>query len=117
KLISNVEAKSNTTIQKDIDVILAWLESCLRRQNSRDFKPKDDEIDLAGLETKPCIDCCTFLKSMYKDTVVKCFDGKNIEMFCLELGTSFHTYVYIMCILLLFWFIFYLICISIYMSL
>ncbi|CAO3565912.1 unnamed protein product [Mortierella alpina] len=89
KLMANVEAKANATIQKEIDVILAWLETCLARQRRTDFKPKDDEIDLTGLATKPCIDCCEFLRRMH-DTIKKCFDGKNIEMFCTEVGITFH---------------------------
>lgn len=89
KLMANVEAKANATIQKEIDVILAWLETCLGRQRKSDFKPKDDEIDLTGLATKPCIDCCEFLRRMY-ETTKKCFDGKNIEMFCTEVGVTFH---------------------------
>ncbi|KAG0312305.1 Exocyst complex component 5 [Linnemannia gamsii] len=89
KLMANVEAKANSTIQKEIDVILAWLETCLGRQRKSDFKPKDDEIDLTGLATKPCIDCCEFLRRMY-ETTKKCFDGKNIEMFCSEVGVTFH---------------------------
>ncbi|KAF9188821.1 Exocyst complex component 5 [Haplosporangium sp. Z 767] len=89
KLMASVEAKANATIQKEIDVILAWLETCLSRQRRSDFKPKDDEIDLTGLATKPCIDCCEFLRRMY-ETIRKCFDGKNIEMFCMEVGLSFH---------------------------
>ncbi|KAG9066673.1 Exocyst complex component 5 [Linnemannia hyalina] len=89
KLMANVEAKANATIQKEIDVILAWLETCLGRQRKSDFKPKDDEIDLTGLATKPCIDCCEFLRRMY-ETTKKCFDGKNIEMFCNEVGVTFH---------------------------
>ncbi|KAF9132469.1 Exocyst complex component 5 [Mortierella sp. 14UC] len=89
KLMANVEAKANATIQKEIDVILAWLETCLGRQRKSDFKPKDDEIDLTGLATKPCIDCCEFLRRMY-ETTKKCFDGRNIEMFCSEVGVTFH---------------------------
>ncbi|GJJ74784.1 exocyst complex component 5 [Entomortierella parvispora] len=89
KLMASVEAKANATIQKEIDVILAWLDTCLSRQRRTDFKPKDDEIDLTGLATKPCIDCCEFLRRMY-DTTRKCFDGKNIEMFCSEVGITFH---------------------------
>ncbi|KAF8939975.1 exocyst complex component Sec10-like protein [Dissophora ornata] len=89
KLMASVEDKANATIQKEIDVILAWLENCLSRQRRVDFKPKDDEIDLTGLATKPCMDCCEFLRRMY-DMIRKYFDGKNIEMFCTEIGIGFH---------------------------
>ncbi|KAF9958913.1 Exocyst complex component 5 [Modicella reniformis] len=89
KLMASVEAKANATIQKEIDVILAWLETCLSRQRRTDFKPKDDELDLTGLATKPCMDCCEFLRRMY-DQIRKYFDGKNIEMFCTEIGVAFH---------------------------
>ncbi|KAG0246781.1 Exocyst complex component 5 [Mortierella sp. GBA43] len=89
KLMASVESKANATIQKEIDVILAWLENCLSRQRRTDFKPKDDELDLTVLATKPCMDCCEFLRRMY-EVIRKYFDGKNIEMFCMEIGTSFH---------------------------
>ncbi|KAG0356738.1 Exocyst complex component 5 [Podila minutissima] len=89
KLMASVESKANATIQKEIDCILAWLETCLGRQRRSDFKPKDDEVDLTGLATKPCIDCCEFLRRMY-NTIRECFDGKNIEMFCTEVGITFH---------------------------
>ncbi|KAF9348696.1 Exocyst complex component 5 [Mortierella sp. AD094] len=89
KLMANIEAKANATIQKEIDVILAWLETCLSRQRRSDFKPKDDEIDLTGLATKPCMDCCEFLRRMY-ESIKKDIDGKNIEMFCTEIGVGFH---------------------------
>ncbi|KAG0027235.1 Exocyst complex component 5 [Podila clonocystis] len=89
KLMASVESKANATIQKEIDCILAWLETCLGRQRRSDFKPKDDEVDLTGLATKPCIDCCEFLRRMY-NTIRECFDGKNIEMFCTEVGVTFH---------------------------
>ncbi|KAG0344603.1 Exocyst complex component 5 [Podila humilis] len=89
KLMASVESKANATIQKEIDVILVWLETCLGRQRRTDFKPKDDEVDLTGLATKPCIDCCEFLRRMY-ETIRKCFDGKNIEMFCTEVGVTFY---------------------------
>lgn len=87
--MASVESKANATIQKEIDCILAWLETCLGRQRRSDFKPKDDEVDLTGLATKPCIDCCEFLRRMY-NTIRECFDGKNIEMFCTEVGITFH---------------------------
>ncbi|KAF9357950.1 Exocyst complex component 5 [Mortierella sp. NVP85] len=89
KLMASVEGKANATIQKEIDVILAWLETCLSRQRRTDFKPKDDELDITGLATKPCMDCCEFLRRMH-DMIRKYFDGKNIEMFCTEIGVAFH---------------------------
>ena len=92
KLMASVEGKANATIQKEIDVILAWLEMCLSRQRRTDFKPKDDELDITGLATKPCMDCCEFLRRMH-DMIRKYFDGKNIEMFCTEIGVAFHGYV------------------------
>ncbi|KAF9896345.1 Exocyst complex component 5 [Lobosporangium transversale] len=87
--MGNVEAKANATLQKEIDVILVWLETCLSRQRRVDFKPKDDEIDLTGLATKPCMDCCEFLRRMY-EAIRKNIDGKNIEMFLMEVGIAFH---------------------------
>ncbi|KAG0270149.1 Exocyst complex component 5 [Actinomortierella ambigua] len=89
KLMQSVESKANSTIQKIIDVVLGWLETCLSRQRRTDFRPKDEEVDLTALATRPCIDCCEFLRRMY-ETVKKCLDGKNIEMFCTEVGVAFH---------------------------
>ncbi|KAF9430816.1 Exocyst complex component 5 [Podila epigama] len=90
KLMASVESKANATIQKEIDVILTWLETCLSRQRRSDFKPKDDEVDLTGLATRPCLDCCEFLGKM-TEFIRKCFDGKNIEMIFTEVGVTFHS--------------------------
>ncbi|KAJ3152868.1 Exocyst complex component 5 [Geranomyces variabilis] len=87
--MSTVEHRLNVLVQKQIDAIVRWLETCLNGQKKTDFRPKD-EISSNGLTvTLPCAQCTAFLKDAYEQAT-QCLAGHNLESFLREIGTSFH---------------------------
>lgn len=91
--IRRMEDKSNSVIQRTIDVILNWITKILAGQKKADFRPKDNELDggrtgsgyLESLATATCSAVCTFLaRALVLST--QALDGQNLEVFSSELA-------------------------------
>jgi exocyst complex component 5 len=73
-------------------VVMAWLSQQLAKQKRNDFKPRDEDISFARVNTDPCTACCDMLDKV-REAVKPNLSGKNQEIFFTEIGIAFHTYV------------------------
>jgi hypothetical protein len=72
--------------------IINWLSSQLSKQKRNDFKPRNDDLSFARVNTEPCIASCDFLEKV-RDTATQNLSGKNLEAFLTEIGVAFHRYL------------------------
>lgn len=70
--------------------IINWLSSQLTKQKKNDFKPKDDDLSFARVNTEPCEACCDLLEKV-RDVAKETLSGKNLEVFLTTIGVAFHT--------------------------
>jgi hypothetical protein len=108
--VSRIEGATNNLLQKTIDserlsslaftdcgiltmptVIIAWLAAQLAKQKRNDFKPKDDDLSFARVNTEPCVACCEMLEKV-RDAAKENLSGKNLDVFLTEIGITFHRY-------------------------
>ena len=71
--------------------IISWLSLQLTKQKKNDFKPRNDDISFARVNTEPCEACCETLERV-RDAAKTNISGKNLEVFLTEIGVSFHRY-------------------------
>lgn len=71
---------------------MAWLQMQLAKQKKNDFKPRNDDLSFARVNTEPCEACCDMLEKV-RDAAKKNLSGKNLETFLTEIGVSFHRYL------------------------
>ncbi|GAB1523618.1 Exocyst complex component 5 [Rhizoctonia solani] len=88
--ISRIEGATNTLMQKIIDAVLVYLASQLSKQKKNDFKPRNDDLSFARVNTDPCTACCEMLDK-FRDVAKENTSGKNLEYLLTEVGTSFHS--------------------------
>ncbi|KDQ08839.1 hypothetical protein BOTBODRAFT_37533 [Botryobasidium botryosum FD-172 SS1] len=88
--ISRIEGSTNQLLQKITDGIVAWLSLQLAKQKRNDFKPKNDDLSFARVNTEPCETCCDLLEKI-RDVARENLSGKNLEVFLTEIGVTFHT--------------------------
>ncbi|KAF9509870.1 hypothetical protein BS47DRAFT_1396495 [Hydnum rufescens UP504] len=88
--ISRIEGASNGMLQRVADSIISWLSAQLAKQKKNDFKPRNDDISFARVNTEPCEACCDCLEKV-RDAAKECISGKNLEAFLMDIGVSFHT--------------------------
>ena len=69
--------------------IISWLSSHLAKQKKNDFKPRNDDLSFARVNTEPCVACCETLERV-RDAAKLSLSGKNLEVFLTEVGVSFH---------------------------
>jgi hypothetical protein len=110
-VVVRIERKVNEIVQKATDgtfqspkqlvalaytgaclVIISWLSSILAKQKKLDFKPKNDDLAFARINTEPCLITSEFV-SRISDVATASLSGKNAEAFFTEVGVSFHAYV------------------------
>lgn len=70
-------------------VVIAWLSSQLAKQKKTDFRPRNDDLTFARVNTEPCMACCGMLETL-RDAAKKSLSGKNLEVFLTEIGVAFH---------------------------
>ena len=70
--------------------MVAWLSGQLSKQKKNDFKPRNDDLSFARVNTEPCVACCETLERM-RDVAKQSLGGKNLEVFLTEIGVAFHT--------------------------
>ena len=76
-------------IDRRFIAIIAWLSAQLVKQKRTDFKPKNDDLSFARVNTEPCIACCEMLEKV-RDFSKASLSGKNLEVFLTEIGVAFH---------------------------
>ncbi|PIL36921.1 hypothetical protein GSI_00611 [Ganoderma sinense ZZ0214-1] len=87
--VSRIEGGANQVTQKLTDAIIAWLSAQLVKQKRTDFKPKNDDLSFARVNTEPCLACCDTLEKV-RDAAKASLSGKNLEVFLTEVGVAFH---------------------------
>ncbi|KAG7449001.1 exocyst complex component Sec10 [Guyanagaster necrorhizus] len=88
--VSRLEGGANQLTQRVIDAIIAWLSLQLTKQKKNDFKPRNDDLSFARVNTEPCVACCESLEKV-RDAAKVNLSGKNLESFLTEIGVSFHS--------------------------
>ncbi|TDL29692.1 exocyst complex protein [Rickenella mellea] len=88
--ISRIEGAANALLQRLTDAVVAWLSSQLAKQKKNDFKPRNDDLSFARVNTEPCEACCDTLEKI-RDAAIQTLSGKNLEIFLTEVGVSFHS--------------------------
>lgn len=73
--------------------VLSWMSSQLAKQKKTDFKPRNDDLSFARVNTEPCIACCEILEKG-RDAAKANLSGKNLEVFLTEIGVAFHGSVF-----------------------
>ena len=72
---------------------MSWLSLQLTKQKKNDFKPRNDDLSFARVNTEPCTACCETLEKV-RDAANQNLSGKNLEVFLTEVGVAFHRSVY-----------------------
>lgn len=68
--------------------VLSHLTTQLQKQKKNDFKPRNDDISFARVNTEPCELCCDVLDRV-RDAACQNLSGKNLEAFLTEIGDGF----------------------------
>ncbi|OBZ77088.1 Exocyst complex component SEC10 [Grifola frondosa] len=87
--VSRIEGAANQVMQRLTDAIISWLSVQLAKQKRSDFKPRNDDISFARVNTEPCVACCETLEKV-RDAAKENLSGKNLEVFLTEVGVAFH---------------------------
>ncbi|CAL1701173.1 unnamed protein product [Somion occarium] len=87
--VSRIEGAANQIMQRLTDTLISWLSTQLTKQKRTDFKPRNDDLSFARVNTEPCIACCEFLEKV-RDAARESLSGKNLEAFLTEVGVAFH---------------------------
>ncbi|KAF5359040.1 hypothetical protein D9758_004777 [Tetrapyrgos nigripes] len=88
--VSRLDGGANHLMQKLADNIVAWLSLQLTKQKRNDFKPRNDDLSFARVNTEPCVACCDLLEKV-RDSAKASLSGKNLEVFLTEIGVTFHS--------------------------
>ncbi|PFH51373.1 hypothetical protein AMATHDRAFT_47094 [Amanita thiersii Skay4041] len=88
--INHIEAISNQVLQRLIDAITSNISFQLTKQKRNDFKPRNDDLSFARVNTEPCVACCETLDKV-REAAQENLSGKNLEVFLTEIGVSFHS--------------------------
>ncbi|KAH9482765.1 Exocyst complex component SEC10 [Psilocybe cubensis] len=88
--VNRMETGSNAVLQRVTDAIINWLSAQLTKQKRNDFKPRNDDLSFARVNTEPCVLCCETLERV-RDAAKQNLSGKNLEMFLTEIGIGFHS--------------------------
>ncbi|KAF9534745.1 exocyst complex protein [Crepidotus variabilis] len=88
--VTRMETGANNLLQKLTDAMINWLSLQLTKQKKNDFKPRNDDLSFARVNTEPCEACCDFLEKV-RDAALQNLSGKNLEVFLTEIGVAFHS--------------------------
>ncbi|CCG81678.1 Putative uncharacterized protein [Taphrina deformans PYCC 5710] len=86
---NRVDGKINAIVQRLVDATMTWFASILSRQQKRDFKPKEDEINLANMQTQTNQQAIAFLGQVGQ-VARETLTGGNLEAFLTEIGIKVH---------------------------
>ncbi|KAK7060456.1 Exocyst complex component 5 [Paramarasmius palmivorus] len=88
--VTRLESAANHLMQRLIDTVISWLSTQLTKQKKNDFKPRNDDLSFARVNTEPCVACCDMLEKV-RDSAKAGLTGKNLEVFLTEVGVTFHS--------------------------
>ncbi|KAJ7228478.1 exocyst complex protein [Mycena pura] len=88
--VSRLEGAANALTQRITDSIVSWLSMHLAKQKKNDFKPRNDDLSFARVNTEPCVASCETLERV-REAAKLSLSGKNLEVFLTEVGVSFHS--------------------------
>ncbi|KXN89566.1 Exocyst complex component sec10 [Leucoagaricus sp. SymC.cos] len=88
--VSRMESGANGLLQRVADSVVSWLSLQLAKQKKNDFKPRNDDLSFARVNTEPCVTCCDALEKI-RDAARQSLSGKNLEVFLTEIGVAFHS--------------------------
>ncbi|KAJ7590790.1 exocyst complex protein [Mycena floridula] len=88
--VSRLEGAVNNLLHRATDAVVTSLSQHLRKQNKTDFKPRNDDLSFARVNTEPCVACCDLLEKV-RDNAKPNLSGKNLEVFLTEIGVAFHS--------------------------
>ncbi|KAH9844089.1 exocyst complex component Sec10 [Rhodofomes roseus] len=88
--VSRIEGAANHVMQRLADALINWLSAQLTKQKKTDFKPRNDDLSFARVNTEPCVACCDTLEKV-RDATKANLSGKNLEVFLTEVGIAFHS--------------------------
>ncbi|KZT72555.1 exocyst complex component Sec10 [Daedalea quercina L-15889] len=88
--VSRIEGAANHVMQRLADALVNWLSVQLTKQKKTDFKPRNDDLSFARVNTEPCVACCDTLEKV-RDAAKANLSGKNLEVFLTEVGIAFHS--------------------------
>ncbi|KAJ2931598.1 hypothetical protein H1R20_g5516, partial [Candolleomyces eurysporus] len=88
--LNRIETTTNGVLQKLTDATVGWLSLQLAKQKKNDFKPRNDDMSFARVNTEPCVACCDMLEKV-RDAAKENLSGKNLEVFLTEIGVAFHS--------------------------
>ncbi|CCM05559.1 uncharacterized protein FIBRA_07786 [Fibroporia radiculosa] len=88
--VSRIEGAANHLMQRLADAIISYLALQLTKQKRNDFKPRNDDLSFARVNTEPCVACCEILERV-RDASKANLSGKNLEIFLTEIGVAFHS--------------------------
>ncbi|KAK4704080.1 exocyst complex component 5, partial [Phenoliferia sp. Uapishka_3] len=89
-VVVRIEGKVNGIVQRTTDAVVTWLAVLLAKQKKLDFKPKNDDMAFARMNTEPCLLSCDFLVKV-REAALASLSGRNVEVFLTEVGVTFHT--------------------------
>ena len=92
-LLTQMEAKLNTLMHRQLDVIMNWLGVILGKQKKTAYNCDDSEIDIMNLNTAVCIQACDFIRKVEKTVTAQLSHGRNRDIFLTEVGVSFHAMI------------------------
>ncbi|KAJ2916426.1 hypothetical protein MD484_g4006, partial [Candolleomyces efflorescens] len=88
--LNRIETTTNGVLQRLTDATVGWLSLQLTKQKKNDFKPRNDDMSFARVNTEPCVACCDMLEKV-RDAAKENLSGKNLEVFLTEIGVAFHS--------------------------
>ncbi|KAJ3575807.1 hypothetical protein NP233_g843 [Leucocoprinus birnbaumii] len=88
--VTRMENGANGLLQRVADSVISWLSLQLAKQKKNDFKPRNDDLSFARVNTEPCVACCDTLEKV-RDAARQNLSGKNLEVFLTEIGVAFHS--------------------------
>ncbi|TFK71784.1 exocyst complex component Sec10 [Pluteus cervinus] len=87
--VNRLEAEANQLLHRMIDSVVTALSTQLAKQKRTDFKPRNDDLSFARVNTEPCVACCDILDKV-REAANQSLTGKNLEVFLTEIGVAFH---------------------------
>lgn len=91
KVLDGTSLPEYSVLSADGSAVAAvvWLSAQLTKQKKLDFKPKNEDLSFARMNTEPCVGCCELLTKV-RDAAKENLSGQNLESFLTEVGVTFH---------------------------
>ncbi|ORY81928.1 exocyst complex component Sec10-like protein [Protomyces lactucae-debilis] len=84
---NRINGKINALVQRTVDATLQWTSMLLSKQQKRDYKAREEDINLSTLQTPTNQQVVTFLRFV-GDKAEEYMTGSNKDSFLLEVGVG-----------------------------